>query len=244
MFGHEAGAFTGAREGKAGLFEAAGRGTVFLDEVGEMPRALQPKLLRVLEAREFRRVGSVSTRQLEARVVAATNVEPAQQPEALRSDLLFRLAGFTLRLPPLRDRSADIPQLALYFLRGFERRHGMDERRFTRAALELLQAHNWPGNVRELRGVVEHTAIVSSETSIDVQDLRSAMQAHEPQARGRLTPVDVDHEATQQLETVRRRFILKALEENRGNVSRTARQLGIPRSTLRSMLARFDSDQD
>lgn len=162
LFGHEAGAYTGARGARVGLLEAAGNGTVFFDEIGEMPLPIQAKLLRVLETRTFRRLGSNRDIKLHARVVSATNRKLSGKSDGhLRPDLLYRLAGFTISLPSLRERSSDIAELAESFLRSFGDRHARRQLRFSEPALALLMRHRWHGNVRELRAVVEHVAILA-----------------------------------------------------------------------------------
>jgi DNA-binding NtrC family response regulator len=247
LFGHEAGAYTGARGVKIGLFESAGEGTIFLDEIGEMATSLQPKLLRVLESREFRRLGSNRTLKLRARVVSATNRNPwVANSGELRADLAYRLAGFTIRLPPLRERTNDVELLTAHFLESFRERYGTIGIAVSDAAMELLSAHDWPGNVRQLRAVVEHACIVCRGGCIGPGDIRAALGTHatpdpcsppadpgvpEPQTPG----------GSGRLRDIERELILKTLEATGGNVSRSAKKLGIPRSTLRSKLKRMEN---
>lgn len=187
LFGHEAGAFTNARTPRVGLFEEAGRGTLFLDEIGEMPLALQAKLLRVLEIRQFRRVGGTRTRVFAARVVSATNrALTSSLGGTMRPDLFFRLAGYAIKAPTLAERSADVPQLARHFLADFSRRHAVKDLRLSDDAVAALCAHTWPGNVRELRAVVENASIVAragvierAEVDLALQARRSSVSAHE-----------------------------------------------------------------
>jgi DNA-binding NtrC family response regulator len=244
LFGHEAGAYTGARSARVGLLESASGGTVFLDEVGEMPAAMQPKLLRVLESREFRRVGANQTIPLRARLVSATNRNPwLASSSTMRPDLLYRLAGFTLRLPPLRERTGDIPILARRFVAAFAERYAAPRLHLTQEAVELLDAHQWPGNIRELRVVTEHACIVCHGGAITPADVRSALAARrhgsEPSAtrNGALEPPRPT--TGRGLRDLEREIILGALNANSGNISRTARQLGLPRSTLRAKLKRI-----
>ncbi len=249
LFGHEAGAYTGARGVRTGLFEAAAGGTIFLDEIGEMELALQPKLLRVLESREFRRIGGIGSRKLDARVVSATHRDPWNGgSQTLRSDLSYRLAGFTVNLPPLRERSSDIEGLTRHFLETFNRRYGHAGVQISRGAMQLLEAHSWPGNVRELRTVVEHAAIVAASGPVTSMHVRAALQARSNASRSSLVggmrpePMETgapEETVHQDLPTLERTMIRRALADNRGNISRTARQLGIPRSTLRSKLERM-----
>lgn len=243
LFGHEAGAYTGARGAKGGLLEAASGGTVFLDEVGEMPATLQPKLLRLLETREFRRVGSTRTRPLEARVLSATNRDPWDpRADRIRSDLTYRIAGFTVRLPALRERGDDIHELAENFLGAFEARHQVTGLRLDPAARELLTAHDWPGNVRELKATLEHAAILAPAGIIEPRHVRNALGVRrretsaQPLVGSALPTLEEPHAGLRGME---RQLIVAAMRQQDGNVSRAARQLGLPRSTLRSKLSRL-----
>jgi DNA-binding NtrC family response regulator len=224
LFGHERGAFTGAHQLQRGAFEAAARGTLFLDEVGELPAAAQVKLLRVLEQREIRRVGGTRDIAVEARVVAATNRALAGEVEAgrFREDLLFRLNVHVIRVPPLRERLSDLPELAEHLLAAISERLGVAARRLAPAALEALMAHDWHrNNVRELRNVLERMVIAAQAPVLDVatlpQDLRSAAAPPGP-AGG--TYADQKAEAERQI-------ILKALERNQWHLTRTAKGLGL-----------------
>jgi two-component system response regulator AtoC len=220
LFGHERGAFTGATAAKPGLLETAPGGTVFLDEVGELPAALQAKLLRVIETRELTRVGSVRSRQIDVRFIAATNrdLEAEVARGGFRRDLYFRLNGMTLSLPPLRERPGEIPALCRLFLKELSPAAGRKQPpRLTAEALAQLCAHAWPGNVRELRNAIERALLLAPGDEIGVEHLPGA------------APVAVVGE---------RERILAALAACAGNQSRAARQLGISRKVL---LARLDS---
>ena len=176
LFGHASGSFTSARSSRLGLFEEAGHGTVFLDEVGEMPHSLQTKLLRVLETREFRPVGSNQTKRLHSRVISATNrgLSP-HEPSALRQDLYFRLAGYTLRTPLLATRTEDIPALAHHFLSEFASHHALSTPEISREALAALCEYGWPGNVRELKRCTENIAMVTRGKRIEREDVEATL---------------------------------------------------------------------
>jgi len=177
IFGHAAGAFTNARAARIGLLEAAGSGTIFLDEIGELPLSMQPKLLRVLETRMFRPVGANKERELSARVISATNKSLTEAKDTFRPDLYYRLAGFAIGTPALRDHPSDIGPLATNFLRRFCRDHGHPSLRLTGDAKSLLETHFWPGNIRELRGVIENAAVSTSGSSLSAEDLIGALGA-------------------------------------------------------------------
>ncbi|MFO0567778.1 MAG: sigma-54 dependent transcriptional regulator [Polyangiaceae bacterium] len=245
LFGHEHGAFTGAQSARVGLLEAAGQGTVFLDEIGEMPPILQPKLLRVLETRRFRRLGSNRDLTFSARVVSATN-QPRTAGGALRPDLYFRLAGFEIALPPLRERADDISILARHFLEQFSLRYPDEPRRLTSGSLETLKAHAWPGNVRELRAVVERAAVISSGGELTIATVRSALLDragsawnHSSSGTFSIETAPPSSASYASLPALEKDLILGTYERCGRNVSHAARQLGIPRSTMRDRLRRF-----
>jgi len=254
LFGHEAGAFTSAKASRVGLLEEAGCGTLFLDEVGEMPLALQAKLLRVLEIRQFRRVGGTRTRVLGARVISATN-RPLNSTlsGSMRSDLFFRLAGYAIRTPALVERISDIPELAAHFLAKFGRKHRVDGVQLSPEALAMLAAHSWPGNVRELRAVLENASILAQDGLIRREDVEAALRARVAESQSDLAPANWEQGASSapgsprarstlrstSLPNLQREVILRAFEESQRNLSRTALDLGIPRSTLRARLKRY-----
>jgi len=259
IFGHEAGAYTGARGVRVGLLESAAGGTVFLDEIGEMPLSLQPKLLRVLESRTFRRVGSNKDIPLGARVISATNRLVFRREEgALRPDLYYRLAGFTITLPPLRERVDDVATLAHAFVRAFAERHHLHNLVLTDEAVAVLCAHRWPGNVRELRAVVEQAAILAGGGPIGEGPLATILRDPAAGARHPSTapppprkdpPAPAESavlkaardvsESPESLRDVERRLILQAHESSAGNLTRAAKVLGMPRTTLRAKLRRW-----
>lgn len=178
LFGHEAGAFTNARSPRVGLFEEAGSGTLFLDEIGEMPLALQAKLLRVLEIRQFRRVGGTRTRVFAARVLSATNRPlTSSLGGSMRPDLFFRLAGYAIRAAPLVERIEDVPELAHHFLAEFGKRHDVHGLSFSAEAMTALKGHTWPGNIRELRAVVENAAIITRNGLVGREHIDASLLA-------------------------------------------------------------------
>jgi transcriptional regulator with PAS, ATPase and Fis domain len=243
VFGHEAGSFTGAKNARAGLFETAGQGTVFLDEIGEMQPLLQAKLLRVLETRQFRRVGSNRTLDLRARIVSATNRPLRGLPfEPMRSDLYFRLAGYTIKTPPLRDRMNDIELLAPALLRRLAASYCSTAIDLTPRALDALHAHSWPGNVRELRSVLLHAAVHTRGLLIGVEHIAEALRARDqideekgPEPAADATPTTVKNG----LEHVERNMVRDAYSKSQNNVSVAARRLGIARTTMRDKLRKY-----
>jgi transcriptional regulator with PAS, ATPase and Fis domain len=231
LFGHERGAFTGAAQAKEGLLETAPGGTVFLDEVGELPLALQAKLLRVIEARELVRVGGVRARKIDVRFLAATNrdIEADVARGAFRADLYYRLNGMTLTIPPLRERPADVPVLARHFVSTLARAAGHAHApELSDAALASLAAHEWPGNVRELRNVIERALLVCDGAA-------TLTPAHLALRAAPAKPAPPAAKASPSSEKSR---ILAALAACAGNQSRAAKELGISRKVL---LARLDS---
>jgi DNA-binding NtrC family response regulator len=244
LFGHDAGAFTGARGARAGLFEVAATGTLFLDEIGELPSALQPKLLRALETRSFRRVGSNRDLPFRARVISATHRSLTSPDTTLRSDLYYRLAGFTIATPPLRERSSDLDALARHFLADFGARYGVCVE-FSPRALEALHAYDWPGNVRELRAVVQQSAVLTPADRVGVAELMSALRDRQqpPESRVRESkrspPSTLAPVQPESLRALERRTILETWESSGNNLSAAARLLGLPRTTLRDRLRKY-----
>jgi DNA-binding NtrC family response regulator len=238
LFGHERGAFTGAATSKLGLLEVADRGTVFLDEIGEIGLGLQPRLLKVLEDRRFRRVGDVRDRTVDVRLIAATNRDLAQQSSrgAFRSDLYFRINTLRLRMPPLRERREDIPVLARAVAADTGAGHPVE---VTPEALRALQAHDWPGNVRELRNVIERALLLSGgATRLELDELRFDGRDPDGSALVQLRDGEVpDHLLT--LDEMEQRHIERAVKLEGGSVERAAARLGVSRSTLYQKLKRY-----
>jgi len=238
LFGHEKGAFTGADARREGRFEAADGGTIFLDEIGDMAPETQAKVLRVLQERSFERVGGVKPIDVDVRVIAAThrNLEEDVKNDRFREDLYYRLKVVELELPPLRERPEDIPALTMRFLEMVTERLGREKKRIGEDALARLAHYSWPGNVRELQNVIEQAAVLSSG-DIEESDLRLSENvevgnAIEPE-RSDLPFSDAKKRAMNVFE---RSFLLRALRENNGNISRAAESIGMVRQSLQQKI--------
>lgn len=234
LFGHERGAFTGAVQQKKGRFELAHRGTIFLDEVGELPLEMQAKLLRVLQEQELERLGGTQTIKVDVRVIAATNRElsEAVRTGTFRADLFYRLNIFPVRLPPLRERLNDLPLLAAHFVHQFAERMGKPARRIAPATLERLRQYHWPGNVRELANVLERAVILSSRPVIHDEHVGPLSLTSAPAAGGSFPT----------LEEIERQHLLRALEQTGGVLAGpngAARLLGMSRSTAWSRMRKL-----
>ncbi len=234
LFGHVRGAFTGANETRAGLFEFANGGTVFLDEVGEMSPALQSKVLRVMENREIQRVGSPESHRVEVRLVAATNRDLRTEVMAgrFREDLYYRLSMMEIRVPALAERAGDVPLLAHHFLKKFNQAYGRTLEGFTRRAMGRLVRHGWPGNVRELENTISSACITATAEVIDVEDLPESLRQPEG-----IAPVEPGWRPLT-LDEVRREHIERVLRNCQGNRLRAAQMLGIGRTSLYRFLKR------
>jgi two-component system NtrC family response regulator len=234
LFGHRKGAFTGADDHRVGLFEVAHGGTVFLDEIGELPKAMQAKLLRVLESGEIRRVGDNESFRIDVRVICATHRNLSQMVEAgeFREDLMYRINTFEIHLPALRERLEDIPELAAHLYRRFRPGAKANDQLFTRDAIELLQSHTWPGNVRELANVIEHATILCDETPITADDLPQRFNARGV-ASIKMTPRSMTGLSLREIEM---RAINESLERHHGNKPEVAEELGISLKTLYNKL--------
>jgi len=250
LFGHERGAFTGATEKQVGKFEMADKGTIFLDEVGDMSPKTQAKVLRVLQEGEVERLGSARTIKVDVRVIAATNkdLEAEIEKGSFREDLYFRLSVIPITVPPLRERREDIPQLIRHFAELFSREHNRRPHRFTPAALEFMQKARWKGNVRELKNTVERLLIMTPGDAIDVDDLRDVVRVETRAA----VPVDAaggnNSVAPGTLrefkESAERKFLVEKLRENAWNISKTAEVIGTPRSNLYKKLEQYAITQE
>lgn len=229
LFGHERGAFTGAHARRKGRFELAEGGTLFLDEVAELSALTQAKLLRVLQFREFERVGGTETIRADLRLVVATNkdVEAAVAAGAFREDLYYRLNVFSIVVPPLRERRADIPGLAEYFLLKYAREHQRRISRISTAATERLAAYAWPGNVRELENVIERAVVVCRRNVLDERDLPDFLAKPKSDGPGATPTLD------EAVAMVEKRLITQALLEHNGSAAKAARALGTSERILR-----------
>jgi DNA-binding NtrC family response regulator len=237
IFGHERGAFTGAVDRRAGCFELADRGTLFLDEIAEMQSMTQVKLLRVLQERRFRRLGGRVEQEVDVRVIAATNLDPAQamREGKLRDDLFYRLNVFTIELPPLRDRKEDLGLLIQAFIEEFNARDRRQVRAVSPEAMRMLEMYDWPGNVRELRNVVERATILARGEFMEPQHL-PRLGASAAAKAAEASPSGVTITPGMTVDEAERRLILATLEASGGNKTRAAEMLGISLKTLHNKL--------
>ncbi|WP_438971635.1 sigma-54-dependent transcriptional regulator [Methylophaga sp.] len=237
LFGYERGAFTNAHQSKPGLIEVAEDGTLFLDEVGELPLTLQAKLLNVLERRKVRRLGSTKEISVQAHFIAATNRDLKQMVAEgrFRSDLYFRLNVLELVLPPLRERQDDITPLAAHFVDVVARRYGLQPPVFSKAAIEMMQRYHWPGNIRELQHVIERAVMMAPQGVIEHSQLM--LQAQTTSNETNQDSLDILSQMT--LEQVEKFLIEKALERTAGNISRAARELGLTRMAMRYRMEKY-----
>jgi DNA-binding NtrC family response regulator len=240
LFGHERGAFTGAVDRHVGRFERANTGTLFLDEVANISLNVQAKLLRVLQTRTFERVGGSKPISVDVRIIAATNksLEAGVAEGSFREDLYHRLNVVQINLPPLRDRTEDIPLLGMEFLRRFARQNGKDLRGFSDKAVRVLCGYNWPGNVRELENVVLQAVVLAKSSLIDVADLPRRITEAKPVLAAPSAAL------SDQLGEPERQILVNALRQHGGNIKRTAETLQISRTTLYAKLKRYAIDPD
>jgi len=229
LFGHEKGAFTGAVGRRIGKFEVANGGTIFLDEIGLMSPAVQAKMLRFLQEREFERVGGNELVKVDVRVISASNkdLEEAVKKGEFREDLYYRIAVFPIKLPPLRDRKEDIPLLVAHFIDKYARQENKEIEGVTPDALELLMAYHWPGNVRELENAIERAIVLASTKEITPKDLPSSVRA-----LGQKKIYEADNTLSSWIEKLEEEALRQALLECEGNISQTAKKLGIGRATI------------
>jgi two-component system, NtrC family, response regulator HydG len=228
LFGHKRGAFTDAREDRAGRFEVASGGTLFLDEIGNLSLPMQAKLLGALETRTVTRVGSDRPVKVDARVLCATNLTPAElrAPSRFRQDLLYRINTIEIRVPALRERREDIPAIARHYARLYARKYNKSEPQLTAAALDRLNAYDWPGNVRELRHAIERLVIMNDHGSLQLEGVVPA-----PERAAELPTLN--------LEALEKQAIQKAIAQHDGNLSKAAQSLGLGRTTLYRKMSRY-----
>jgi len=257
LFGHEKGAFTDASTREEGIFESARGGTVFLDEIGDMPLAMQAKILKVIENRAFRRVGGRENLKVDVRIVAATNSDlPALVERGeFRSDLYYRLNVLTIRLPPLRERRGCIPTLVDYFIKRLNREYGKEFSGITHAAMQALESYSWPGNVRELRNTIERAMMLGTGVEIDTEHLPEEIATpHQkyaaPLGSGVISANETNRVQIQlppegiTMEGVERELIIMALRRHDYNQTRAAKTLGMSRDTLRYRMKKFEIQEE
>jgi len=250
LFGHEKGSFTGATEKQVGKFEQADRGTIFLDEVGDMSAKTQAKVLRVLQEGEVERLGSARTIKVDVRVIAATNKNLEEEIEKghFREDLYFRLAVIPIQVPPLREHPEDVPLLVRHYMDYFSRENNVRPKRISQPALDLLQRSRWKGNIRELQNTVERMIIMTGADSIDVADLPESLRS--PSAGGAPPRPGSESDATKAgtlrefKDNAERAFLVGKLRENGWNISRTAEVIDTPRSNLYKKLEQYQISQE
>ncbi|HPI71855.1 MAG TPA: sigma-54 dependent transcriptional regulator [bacterium] len=229
LFGHEKGSFTGAAGRRIGKFEMANTGTIFLDEIGLMTPATQSKVLRILQEREFERVGGNELIKVDVRVISATNkdLEEEMKKSEFREDLYYRISVFPIKLPPLRERREDIPLLAAHFLNKFNQHEGKQIEGISPDALDLMMAYNWPGNVRELENAMERAVVLAAGNEILAKDLPAAVRS-----LGEKRIYESDNTLASWIEKLEEEALRQALLECEGNISATAKKLGIGRATI------------
>lgn len=233
LFGHEKGAFTDAGYQKQGMFEVANKGTIFLDEISDMTLRMQAKVLRVIQERNFNRLGSTKPIQVDVRILAATNrdLEKMIEERTFREDLYYRLNVVSIEVPPLRERKEDIPLLAQHFLNKYRSIHGKNIKSISSSVMEELCNGNWPGNVRELENVMERAVVLAGREVIVPEDLPAHL-------RSSGSSID-DSQSFSSLEEAEKKLILDALKASKGNKTKASRILGIHRNTLRRKLKRY-----
>ena len=256
LFGHEKGSFTGATERQVGKFEQADRGTIFLDEVGDMSLKTQAKVLRVLQEGEVERLGSAKTVNVDVRVIAATNKNLEEEIEKgnFREDLYFRLAVIPIYVPPLRERAEDIPLLVKHFLNQLARENNRRPKQMTPAALDVLKRYRWRGNIRELRNTIERLIIMTEGEAIDVPDLPESVRSdkgaaarplRQPPAAAGVPPRSTEAGTLREFkESAERAWLVEKLRENAWNISKTAEVIGTPRSNLYKKLEQYAIRQE
>jgi two-component system response regulator HydG len=240
LFGHEKGAFTGAERQRNGRFMQADKGTIFLDEIGEIPLSMQAKILRTIQEREIQRLGSDKTLQVDVRIIAATNrnLEDEVKQGQFREDLYYRLNVMNLHIPPLRERQDDIALLAMHFLRKYALKNRKSLRGFTPIAMDILTKSVWPGNIRELENVIERAVILAMSAYISEKDLPPSLLASYHNAHEDKMPAS--GLGGKSLDEIESQAILETLEQTQGNKSEAAKLLNITRTTLNNKLKKYN----
>jgi two-component system response regulator PilR (NtrC family) len=246
LFGHVKGAFTGAVALKIGLFEAADKGSIFFDEISSLNIETQAKLLRVLQEKEFMRLGGTKTIKVDVRIIAATNsdIEELIRQKAFRKDLFYRLNVIKIELPPLRDRKEDIPLLAKHFIDVYSRENKKEIEGISEDVFEILDEHNWPGNVRELENLVERAVVLSKSRIITRSSLPPFFLRDEAADEGGPDPLEGSLDFKERTQYYQKKIILTALKKTRGVQKKAARMLGVKPTTLNEMIKRLEIDVD
>jgi len=247
LFGHMKGSFTGATADKKGLFETASGGTIFLDEIGEIPLSMQVKLLRVLQEGEVKRVGANDTRMVDIRVIAATNkdLQTLMKEGTFREDLYYRLNVITVVLPPLRERADDVPALAYHFLTRYNEKLGKKVTGLEADVLEVLQIYSWPGNVRELENVIERAMVLARGETLHMRDLPPHLREGSFSTNADMDDFgNLSFNAAKKLavQAFERRYLKQVLVRTDGNISSASREAGLDRSNFRRILKKHDLD--
>jgi Nif-specific regulatory protein len=238
LFGHEKGAFTGALSMRKGRFELADRGTIFLDEIGDISPSTQVKLLRILQEREFERVGSQETKRVDVRVLAATSrdLEAMIAEGTFREDLYYRLNVFPIYMPPLRDRKCDVLLLADHFIEKYAKRQGVEPMRISSAAIDLLVSYHWPGNVREMENCMERAVLLAKGQSIKAHHLPPTLQKKSAKEIGEISTIE------DAIEALEREMIIDALKDTHSNMAEAARRLGLTERKIGLRVKKYDID--
>lgn len=241
LFGHERGSFTGAHQQKKGKFEIANGGTIFLDEVGELEMLLQAKLLRVIQEKEFERVGGTELIKTDVRIISATNrdLKIAVEEKAFREDLYYRLNSFPIYVPPLRQRKGDVLVLAEYFINEFNKKLGKEIKGFTKRALKLIYEYDWPGNIREMENTIERCLIITENDVVDVEDLPSHLRTAENMASVDYAGPLFSNDTIVPFEKLKEEAIRHALKVTKGNIVEAAKRLHLGRATIYRLMEKY-----
>jgi len=242
LFGYEPGAFTGATSRKAGLFESSNGGTMFLDEVGDLPLVTQSKILRVLQEKEVRRLGGRESIKVDTRIIAATNkdLEREMKNGTFREDLYYRLRVVTIELPPLRERKEDIPELANYFLERYNKEFGKRIKGLDDAAVRALTEYHWPGNIRQLESVIERAILMCESSKITLKDIKSELRLSQQQG---VLDIEVPDEGIN-FEDLERELLKKAMDKSNYVASKAAKLLGMSYKTFWYRWEKFQLNRD